>query len=996
MAFNESNTVEAYVRDILVSSQKASIADIAGKSSFEYVTSSKSCGWGYAAPVDVPRQIQDILVEPWLRDALIRLNPEIGAQPDLANEVLYRLRAIILSVRSDGLIRANEEMTAWMRGERSMPFGQNNEHVPVRLIDLEDLSHNQYVVTQQFTYRAGATERRADLVLLVNGLPLVLIEAKTPVKKCISWVDGAIQVHDDYEKFVPELFVCNVFSVATEGKLFRYGSVGLSVKDWGPWHLDDDDNDGQYHPLKSLKASVESMLRPQVLLDILSNFTLFATDKKKRRIKVICRYQQFEAANKIVERVLAGYPKKGLIWHFQGSGKSLLMVFAAQKLRMHVGLKNPTVLIVVDRIDLDSQITGTFTGADIPNLEKADSREKLQQLLAQDVRKIIITTIFKFGEANGSLNDRSNIIALVDEAHRTQEGNLGRKMRESLPNAFLFGLTGTPINRSDRNTFYAFGAEEDDKGYMSRYGFEESIRDGATLKLHFEPRLIDLHIDKTALDAAYKDLTGGLSDLDKDNLAKTAAKMAVLVKTPERIRKVCADIVQHYQSKIEPNGLKGQIVTFDRESCLLFKAELDKLLPPEATDIVMSVQASDKKEHPEYAPYDRTRDEEERLLDRFRDPADPLKLIIVTAKLLTGFDAPILQVMYLDKPLRDHTLLQAICRVNRTYSEQKTHGLIVDYLGIFDDVAAALEFDDQSVKQIVSNIQELKEKLPEAMQKCLVFFVGCDRSLKGYEGLIAAQQCLPNNEVRDNFAAEYSVLSRIWEALSPDVVLGPFEKDYKWLSQVYQSVQPSSGHGKLIWHSLGAKTIELIHQNVHVDAVRDDLDTLVLDADLLEAVLSNPEPKKAKEIEIKLKRRLRGHGNNPKFKHLSERLDALKDRFESGQINSIEFLKQLLEIAKETLQTEKTTPPEEELDHGKAALTELFNEVKTADTPIIVERVVADIDEIVRLVRFPGWQTTLAGEREVKKALRKALFKYKLHADDELFEKAYSYIRQYY
>lgn len=971
-------------------------ANTAQEPQASYGPSPKGIGWSYSAPADVPCQIQEVLVEPWLRDALTRLNPEIAAQPDRADEVLYKLRAIVLSVRSDGLIRANEEMTAWMRGERSMPFGPNNEHVPVRLIDLDDLAQNQYIVTQQYTYRAGSTERRADLVMLVNGLPLVLIEAKTPVKKCISWGDAAVQVHDDYEKFVPELFVCNVFSVATEGKAYRYGSIGLPVKDWGPWHLDGDGDDGQHHPLKSLKLSAESMLRPHVVLDILGGFTLFATNKKKQRIKIICRYQQFEAANKLVERVLAGYPRKGLIWHFQGSGKSLLMVFAAQKLRMHAGLKNPTVLIVVDRIDLDSQITGTFTGADIPNLEKADSRDKLQQLLAQDVRKIIITTIFKFGEATGSLNDRSNIIALVDEAHRTQEGDLGRKMREALPNAFLFGLTGTPINRADRNTFYAFGAEEDEKGYMSRYGFEESIRDGATLKLHFEPRLIDLHIDKAALDAAYKDLTGGLSDLDKDNLAKTAAKMAVLVKTPERIRKVCEDIVEHFQTKVEPNGFKGQIVTFDRESCLLFKAELDKLLPPEATDIVMSVQAADKKEHPEYAPYDRSRDEEERLLDRFLDPADPLKLIIVTAKLLTGFDAPILQAMYLDKPLRDHTLLQAICRVNRTYSEQKTHGLIVDYLGIFDDVAAALEFDDQSVKQVVSNIQELKDKLPEAMQKCLAYFTGCDRTLQGYEGLIAAQQCLPNNEVRDNFAAEYSVLNKIWEALSPDTVLGPFEKDYKWLSQVYQSVQPSSGHGKLIWHSLGAKTIELIHQNVHVDAVRDDLDTLVLDADLLEAVLSNPDPKKAKEIEIKLKRRLRGHGGNPKFKKLSERLDALKDRFESGQINSVEFLKQLLEIAKETLQAEKEVPPEEDEDRGKAALTELFNEVKTAETPIMVERVVADIDEIVRLVRFPGWQGTQAGEREVKKALRKALFKYKLHADEELFEKAYSYIRQYY
>jgi type I restriction enzyme, R subunit len=995
-SFNESNTVEAYVRDLLAGTIKAVPANTAQEPHASYGPSPKGIGWRYAAPSEVPRQIQEVLVEPWLRDALLRLNPEIAAQPDRADEVLYKLRAIVLSVRSDGLIRANEEMTAWMRGERSMPFGHNNEHVPVRLIDLDDLAQNQFIVTQQYTYRAGPTERRADLVLLVNGLPLVLIEAKTPVKKCISWVDGAVQVHDDYEKFVPELFVCNVFSVATEGKAYHYGSIGLPVKDWGPWHLDGDGDDGQHHPLKSLKLSAESMLRPQVVLDILGSFTLFATNKKKQRIKIICRYQQFEAANKIIERVLAGYPRKGLIWHFQGSGKSLLMVFAAQKLRMHAGLKNPTVLIVVDRIDLDSQITGTFTGADIPNLEKADSREKLQQLLAQDVRKIIITTIFKFGEATGSLNDRSNIIALVDEAHRTQEGDLGRKMREALPNAFLFGLTGTPINRADRNTFYAFGADEDEKGYMSRYGFEESIRDGATLKLHFEPRLIDLHIDKAALDAAYKDLTGGLSDLDKDNLAKTAAKMAVLVKTPERIRKICEDIVEHYQSKVEPNGFKGQIVTFDRESCLLFKAELDRLLPPEATDIVMSVQAADKKEHPEYAPYDRSRDEEERLLDRFRDPADPLKLIVVTAKLLTGFDAPILQAMYLDKPLRDHTLLQAICRVNRTYSEQKTHGLIVDYLGIFDDVAAALEFDDQSVKQVVSNIQELKDKLPEAMQKCLAFFTGCDRTLQGYEGLIAAQQCLPNNEVRDNFAAEYNVLNKIWEALSPDTVLGPFEKDYKWLSQVYQSVQPSSGHGKLIWHSLGAKTIELIHQNVHVDAVRDDLDTLVLDADLLEAVLSNPDPKKAKEIEIKLKRRLRGHGGHPKFKKLSERLDALKDRFESGQINSVEFLKQLLEIAKETLQAEKEVPPEEDEDRGKAALTELFNEVKTSETPIMVERVVTDIDEIVRLVRFPGWQGTQAGEREVKKALRKALFKYKLHADEELFEKAYSYIRQYY
>ena len=278
----------------------------------------------------------------------------------------------------------------------------------------------------------------------------------------------------------------------------------------------------------------------------------------------------------------------------------------------------------------------------------------------------------------------------------------------------------------------------------------------------------------------------------------------------------------------------------------------------------------------------------------------------------------------------------------------------------------------------------------------VAFFPGVDRAVEGYDGLIAAQQCLPNNTVRDNFAGEYSVANKLWEAISPDAILGQYEKDYRWLSQVYQSVQPSSGHGKLIWHSLGAKTIELIHENVHVGAVRDDLDTLVLDADLLEAVLSNPDPKKTKEIEIKVARRLQKHLGNPKFKALSERLDALKERFEAGLVNSVEFLKQLLQLAKEVLQAEQEIPPEEDEDRGKAALTDLFNDVKTAETPIMVERVVTDIDDIVRLVRFPGWQNTLAGEREIKKALRKTLFKYKLHADEDLFEKAFGYIRQYY
>jgi type I restriction enzyme R subunit len=931
------------------------------------------------------------MVEAWLRLALIRLNPEIAAQPDRADEVIYALRAILLSVQADGLVRANENFMAWLRGEKTMPFGPHGEHVPVRLVDAANPAHNQLVVTNQWIYQAGAAEKRFDEVFVVNGLPIVIGEAKTPTRSAVTWFDGAFQVNEIYERQVPAMFVPNVFSFATEGKLLRYGTIRMPIDIWGPWRTRENEPEGS---LADVRRTVESMLRPEVVLDILQSFTVFATDKKHRRIKIICRYQQYFTTNQIVERVVKGYPKKGLIWHFQGSGKTLLMVFAAQKLRLHPRLGNPTVIIVVDRIDLDTQISATFNAADVPNMVGVATRQELQALLGQDVRKVLITTIHKFGEAGGKLNERSNIIVMVDEAHRTQEGDLGRKMREALPNAFLFGLTGTPINRADKNTFWAFGADEDEKGYLSRYSFQESIRDKATLPLHFEAPEVKLKIGKAAIDEAYKAITGELSEQDRDDLAKRAAKMAVLVKNPERVRAVVNHIVKHFQTKVEPNGFKAQVVTFDRECCVLYKAVMDELIGPEASAVVMTGAQNDP---PEWKRHVRDKDAEEKLLDRFRDPADPLQFVIVTSKLLTGFDAPILQVMYLDKPMKDHNLLQAICRTNRTFGQEKTHGLIVDYIGIFDDVARALNFDEKAVQLVVSNIEELRKALPLQVQKCLAFFPGVDRTVGGYEGLMAAQQCLPNNDVRDKFAAQYSVLGTIWEALSPDPCLTPYETDYRWLTQVYESVKPPSGNGKLLWHALGAKTVELINQNVHVESVRDDVETLVMNAEVLNDILKDADPvKKGREIEILLIARLRRHLGNAKFVALGERLEKIKERHEQGFLTSLQFLKEILELAKDVVEAEKEADPAEERDRAREALTELFKEAKSHNTHIIVERIVADIDDIVKKVRFPDWQHTTQGERLVQKELRRTLLKYKLHTDQELFDKAYAYIRQYY
>lgn len=968
--FNEDNTIEQML-----------------------ISSLKNNGWKYIPAEELPRNYSDVMVEPMVKEALIRLNPEIAEEPSRADEVIYKLRTIILSVQAHNLVTQNELFKKMMFETNSYPFGKDGRMIPIRFfgtLTKENLALNEYVVTNQWVYPQAEGGKRLDIVLLINGFPVVIGELKTPVRNAITWLDAASDIAA-YEKSIPQMFVTNVFNFGTEGKCYRYGSVNMPVNMWGPWHTPTHKTEGG---LADVKISVEDMITPAKVMDIFQFFTMFATDKKYRKYKIICRYQQFEGANLIVDRVVAGYPKKGLIWHFQGSGKSLLMVFAAQKLRMLPELKNPTVVIVDDRIDLETQITATFNASDIPGLASASSKEELIDFFRGDMRKILITTIFKFGEVNGELNPRDNIILMVDEAHRTQEGDLGEKMRTALPNAFFFGLTGTPINRIDKNTFLTFGAEEDRSGYMSKYSFSDSIRDGATLPLHFEPVPVELHVDQENLDRAFAELTEGLTEAERAELSQKVNMKAIMY-NPSRIRKVCEHIAKHYREKIEPNGYKGQVVVYDRECCLMYKKVLDEIMGPDATTIVMDTN-NDKEDR--YKEFRRDRDAEAKLLDYFREPTSPLKLVIVTSKLLTGFDAPILQAMYLDKPMKDHTLLQAICRTNRTYDQGKTYGLIVDYIGIFDNVAKALDFDENTLKRIITNIEEIKKQFPALLKKCLSYFMGVDRTQEGWEGLMAAQECLPNNKIKDAFAADYRVLNRAYDVLSPDQFLSPYKFDYQWLSRVYESVKPTDGRGGLIWAALGAKTIELVHQNVSVGETKEDEDILSLDADLIDDFLTDRQDakKKAKKIEINLVAKILKHANEPRFKKLGEKLEELREKHEQGLITSIEFLKLLLDLAKEAVQAEQEVVPVQEVDKGVAALTELFNGVRNQSTPVIVERIVKDIDDIVKIVRFDGWQSTTAGKQEVKKALRSVVWiKYKIK-DKDVFDKAYGYIEQYY
>lgn len=993
MGFTELNSVEHYIIH-QISGVNLNISP--GKNEVsEPKLKSFGVQWQFQSPEQLGRGVNEVLVETELVKALIRLNPEIEANPNLADEVIHKLRAILISVNQVGLVKANEEFFAWMTGEKTMPFGENNRHVPVNLIDFDDLTRNDYVVTNQFRIHHRET-KIPDVVLMINGIPVVVGEAKTPIRPSVSWLDGAHEVHSIYENAVPQLFVPNILSFATEGKELFYGAIRCPLEFWAPWRTEEDDNQiSKALGLSEIGKELTDLLSPARLLDIMRNFSLFTTNKKKQRIKVIPRFQQYEGANKIVDRVIEGKIKKGLIWHFQGSGKSLLMVFAAQKLRRAAQLKSPTVIVLVDRTDLDTQISGTFNAADVANVESTDSIKELQQMLERDTRKIIISMIHKFRDAKPNMNDRENIIVLVDEAHRTQEGDLGRQMRAALPNAFLFGLTGTPVNKADKNTFWAFGAEEDKGGYMSRYTFHDSIRDDATLPLHFEPRLVDVHVDKEALDKAFEEFreSAALTDEEADALNKKSAKMSAFLKSPERVEKIVKDIAEHFKNKVMPQGFKAMIVTPDRHACVQYKEQLDTYFPEEASRVVISTTANDDFEFKQKWAVDKS--QQEKIVDEFNDAKSELKFIIVTAKLLTGFDAPICQTMYLDKSLKDHTLLQAICRTNRLYP-QKTFGCIVDYFGVFDDAAKALEFDEKSVQQVITNLGELRSRLPQAMADALKHFEGVDRAIEGYEGLEAAQNAIRTDDKKDAFAKDFKYLSKLWESLSPDNILDPYNQDYKWLAQVFESVKPASDTvGKMLWLALGAQTTQLIHENIHVGEVHT-LDEFVLDADVIENIFNNPDPKKIKQLEKDLIQRFKKHGGNAEFKKLSKRLEELRDKAEKGLITSIEFVKELCAIAKDTVKAEKDFEDELQSKTPQAALTELFLELKTEETPAVVERIVADIDAIVRIVNFPGWQNTVGGEREVQKSLRKALLKYKLHKDQVLFDRAYGYIKEYY
>ncbi len=978
-------------------------------------------GWIYTDDEPLGRPLDSVFLVDDLEAALIRLNPEIAEQPSRAEEVIGRLRAVLLGVRNDGLVAANEEFVAWLCGRRTMKYIGSDRDVQVNLIDFVNPLSNALRVTTEATFKVGREERRYDLVLWVNGMPLVVGEMKTPKNVSVSWLNGATDIHNGYEKKTPEFFVPNVLNFASEGREFRYGAVSQPPEMWLNWSKTTD----KILPpgLPNMLRSAELLLTPAMVLDVLRSYTLYSsrrTTSGALRIKVIPRYPQVEAVEAIVARCRDPKKKQGLVWHHQGSGKTFAMAYAAAKLRQQSDMDAPTIVIVLDRLDLIQQTTEEFKSVGIGALKSAETREELSRMLREDARGVIVTTIYRFSEA-GLLNDRSNIVVMVDEAHRTQEGRLGLDMRVALPNAKFIGLTGTPISTDDRNTWAMFGDPDDPEGALNHYSVERSIYDGATLPVHVETRPVDFHFSKEAMQAAFNILAAkeNLTEEQKGFLAAKASEISVVVRDKDRVEAICHDIVTHYRSRISPLGLKAQIVAYDRATCVAYYDAISAMLKEgEEACVVMT---TDKGDPADWEKWNLDREQEAVIKDRFRDIDDPLKFIIVTAKLLTGFDAPIEGVMYLDKPLRAHTLFQAVCRTNRRWTnphtgQEKLHGLIVDYVGIGKDLAKAL-----ATKPIMrpdvdeADTAVLMAVLVDAVELATGRFADVDRTQPMFDQVLKAQSILETQEARNEFAAEFMRCQGLFEFLWPDIQLRAVEDEYKFLAKVYMLIAPTKDADLLLWRRLGAKTMEIVHK--HLTEVTIDsklLESVAMDAGLLEVLQGGklfpfpPAPGKpaptAMEVLLKLEERIRKRmagGGAKVWQSLIERLEMLRLSRIGNAKESVDFLKMLLELAKDLLAAERADDEGRideivVVDPRKGALTQIFNEFKPDGVPVIIENVVEQVDSLVSPVRGTGWQTSHPGDRDVRKQLRFILHNNGLQPDGELFDRAYAYIKENY
>ena len=640
-----------------------------------------------------------------LKSQLLKLNRGIVDGSNCA-EVMRRLGLL------NATLTGNRDALSWMRGEQSIFVASENRNRNVTLIDFENPDNNLFHVTDEWWQQGTPNRNRADVVFLINGIPIAIVETKSVNKR--DGLELGVQQIRRYHDETPEMFTtAQLFGVTQLIDLFYGVTWNTSHKNLFKWKTDEPTN---------YEQKIKTFFDRERLLKVLQQSIIFQS-RDDQLTKIVLRQHQTRAVEKVVERVKDPNKRRGLVWHTQGSGKTLTMIsIAARLLRGGEQTEKPTVLMVVDRNELESQLFSNITGYGITTLEVAQSKDDLERILSSDYRGLVVSMIHKFDKRPSNLNTRESVAVLIDEAHRTTGGDFGNYLMAALPNATYIGFTGTPIDSLSKGdgTFKVFGVD-DERGYLDKYAISESIADGTTVQLNYALAPSTLWADREILDREFLRLADaeGVSDPDELNaILDRAVNLKTMMKAPDRVEKIAQFVAEHFQETVEPMGFKAFLVGVDREACALYKQALDEYLPPAYSEVVYSTDTRDsalmKMSH-------RTPEQEKDARKRFTNKNEHPKILIVTQKLLTGFDAPILYCMYLDKPMRDHLLLQAIARVNRPYEDTdglvKPAGFVLDFVGIFEHLKKALAFDSDEVESVIQNIDVLKETFAKLMRE---------------------------------------------------------------------------------------------------------------------------------------------------------------------------------------------------------------------------------------------------------------------------------------
>ncbi len=946
MKFNEQVTVENYI-----------IKFIQNKLGYEYVKPEE-----FAKYRDLE---SEYIITPLLENAIKNLNQDITE-----NEIKNVIREVKKIDTNQGFLEA-------LRNGVNLKNPKTGKKHDYKLLDFENPENNQFVVTNQFYFEGDSENIRPDVMIFVNGLPLVDIEAKSPTaSEGVSFENGMDQIKR-YEKVARKLFIPNCFNIASDGLKTVYGATGAPKQYFFQWR----DEDKEKEMGGELEMTLFALLAKENFLDIVQNFILFEKEKEML-VKKITRYQQMRATNKIVERVVNKEKRQGLIWHTQGSGKTLTMFFTAWKLRFNKLLNNPKVFILVDRVDLDDQIFETFTNAGGKNVIRVISRKDLEEKIQSPMSGIFITTIQKFSELGSKVeNLEENVIILSDEAHRGDEGVSGINMRNAFKKAFFFGFTGTPIDKTHTNTFRNY--EGEGKRYLDYYSIQQAIDDGATIPVTYEARLSKFSIDEEKLDQQFDEIAGDLSDKHKTELVKKYGKKAALVKLPKRMEAIARDIVEHYKLYIEPNGFKAQVVAYDREAVAGYKKLLDELVPAEWSAVVYS-PGDPNSDADDLKAYNTSKNEREKIIERFKDPKSPLKFLLVCDMLLTGFDAPVEQVMYLDKPLRDHNLLQAIARTNRVYNKKKEAGKIIDYYGITRNLYDALDFDEDIVDSAMIDIDRVKQRFTDVLDDVMKIFTGVNIEDPSMDNL---RRCLKifidNQDKQKYFVEKYTKLKSLFEFLSPDPFLKQYVRKFEWLTSFYLAFlkEYRSEEDRYLLEEYGEKVKELIQKSDIIDyegITKNFRELKVNELYTLERLKGMDDEEKALNLEKMLKQEISIKlDEDPAFQKFSERLTAIRREFEQNQIDLAERIRRYEELMKD-IKSKGDEAKELGLDLKEYALYVISQEFASDKEVDVIKEFVRELRVRIEDDLDAGWQDSSKRDvfiKDIKQTLQELILK---------------------